>query len=68
METHGVIVSSLVESATRTGLERSPENATFSGMIADFLKQIINYDERRLSSDEMNGIAKVLEDEVLRGR
>ncbi|RKU24036.1 hypothetical protein C6503_02105 [Candidatus Poribacteria bacterium] len=67
METHGVILSSLVESATRVGLERSSGNATISGMIADFLKQIINYDERHLSSDEMNGIAKVLEDEVLRG-
>ena len=67
METHGVIASSLVDRATRVGLERIPENATFSGMIADFLKQIINYDERRLSSDEMSGIAKVLEDEVLRG-
>ena len=67
METHGVILSSLVESATRSGLERSSGNATISGMIADFLKQIINYDERRLSSDEMSGIAKVLEDEVLRG-
>jgi predicted ATPase len=67
METHGVILSSLVESATRVGLERSSGNATLSGMIADFLKQIINYDERRVSSDEMNGIAKILEDEVLRG-
>ena len=66
METHGVILSSLVEGATR-GLERSSGNATISGMIADFLKQIINYDERRLSSDEMGGIAKGLEDEVLRG-
>ena len=67
METHQTITSSLVESATRTGLERSPESATLTGMIADFLKQIINYDERHPSSDEMNGIAKVLEDEVLRG-
>lgn len=67
METHGVILSSLVESATRIGLERSSGNATLSGMIADFLKEIINYNERHLSSDEMNGIAKVLEDEVLRG-
>ena len=67
METHQTITSSLVESATRTGLERAPESATLTGMIADFLKQIINYDERHLSSDEMNGIAKVLEDEVLRG-
>ena len=67
METHGVILSSLVESATRAGLAHSSGNATISGVIADFLKQIINYDEHRLSSDEMSGIAKVLEDEVLRG-
>ena len=67
METHSVILSSLVESATRVGLERSSGNATLSGTIAGFLRQIINYDERPLSSDEMNGIAKVLEDEVLRG-
>ena len=67
METHGVMLSSLVESATRVGVERSSGNATLSGMIADFLKHIINYDERRVSSDEMNGIAKILEDEVLRG-
>ena len=67
METHQIITSSLVESTTRTGLERSAESATLTGMIADFLKGIINYDERHLSSDEMNGIAKVLENEVLRG-
>ena len=67
METHGVILSSLVEGATRVGLKRSSGNATISGMIADFLKQIINYDERHLFSDEMSGIAKILEDEVLRG-
>ncbi len=67
METYGVIISSLVEGATRGGLERFPEYATFSGIIADFLKQIINYREGRVSSDEMGGIAAVLEDEVLRG-
>lgn len=67
MQSHGVIASSLVDRATRVGLERFPEIATFSGMIADFLKQIIGYEEGRVSSDEMNGIAKVLEDEVLRG-
>ena len=66
METHGVILSSLVEGATPGG-ERSGENATLSGMIADFLKQIINYEEGRVSSDEMSGIAKFLEDQVLRG-
>ena len=67
METHGVIASSLVDLATPGGLERFSENATFSGMIADFLKQIISYEEGRISSGEMSGIAKILEDEVLRG-
>ncbi|MDD9974094.1 MAG: AAA family ATPase [Candidatus Poribacteria bacterium] len=67
METRGVITSSLVDLATPGGLERFPESATFSGMIADFLKQIMSYEEGRLSSDEMSNIAKVLENEVLRG-
>ena len=67
METRGVIASSLVDLATPDGLERFRESDTFSGMIADFLKQIISYEEGRVSSDEMGGIAKILEDEVLRG-
>ena len=67
MQSHGMIASSLVDRATRVGLERFSEIPTFSGMIADFLKQIINYNERRLSSDEMSGIAKVMEGEILRG-
>ena len=67
METRGVIISSLVENATRIGLERFHEDATLSGVTADFLKQIINYDERRVPSDEMSGVAKFLEDKVLRG-
>ena len=68
METYGVIISSLVESATRIGLERFHEDATLSGVTADFLKQIINYDERRVPSDAMSEIAKFLEDKVLRGK
>ena len=67
MQSHGMIASSLVDRATRVGLDQFSEIPVFSGMIADFLKQIINYDERRWFSDEMSGIVKVLEDEVLRG-
>ena len=67
MEIHGVITSSLVDRATRVGLERFSEIPAFSGLIADFLKQIIVSEERHLPSDEMNGIAEVLENEVLRG-
>ncbi len=67
METRGIIISSLVEGATRIGLERFHEDATLSGVTADFLKQIINYDERRVPSDEMTGAVKYLENKVLRG-
>ena len=67
MQSHRMIASSLVDRATRVGLEQFSEIPVFSGMIADFLKQIIHYDERRWFSDEMSGIVKFLEDEVLRG-
>ena len=67
MQSHGVIASSLIENATRLGLERFPAIPAFSGMIADFLKLIVRYDEHRGSSYEMRRIAKVLENEVLQG-
>ena len=67
MQSHGVIASSLVDSATSVGLERFPEIATFSGMIADFLKHIINYKKPDRSSGGMADIAKALETEVVRG-
>ena len=67
MQSHGVIASSLIENATRPGLERFPAMPAFSGMIADFLKLIVRYDEHHGSSDEMRRIAKALENEVLQG-
>jgi len=39
----------------------------FSGMTADFVKQLIKYRERNGTSGNMNGIAKALEAEVLQG-
>ena len=63
-----VIASSLAERATPTGLERSPESSTFSGMIADFLKQIIRYQARNGSRDQVSSIAKALEDDILHGQ
>ena len=67
MQSHGVIASSLIENATRLGLERFPAIPAFSGMIADFLKLIVRYDERHRLSYEMRRIAKALENEVLQG-
>ena len=67
MQSHGVIASSLIENATRLGLERFPAIPAFSGMIADFLKLIVSYDEHRGSSYKMKRIAKALENEALQG-
>ena len=67
MQSRGVITSSLIKRATRIGLERFPEVSTLSGMIADFLEQLIHYKERNTSSKTINSIAKALEDELLRG-
>ena len=68
MQSHRVIASSLIDSVTRIGLERLPEVPTFSGMIADFLKHIINYKERDKSLNEIVDIANALENDVLCGK
>ena len=68
MQSHGVIASSLVDRTTRVGLERFPEIATFSGMIADFLKYIITYRAGSKPAPEINSIVKILENDVLRGQ
>ena len=67
MQSHGVIASSVVDRFTSVGLERFPEIATFSGMIVDFLKHIINYKQPDRFSGGMVDIAKTLEREVVRG-
>ncbi len=67
METRGIISNSLIDIATPGGSEHFTKDSTFSGMIADFLKQIINYKEVRMPSREIAEIANLLEKEVLRG-
>ena len=68
MQSHGVIASALIERATRTGLERFLEPSTFSGMTADFLQALIRYKGRSGSEEQVNDIAKALEDDLLRGQ
>ena len=68
MQIHGVIASSLIDRATPTDSEPFPEAFTFSGMIADFLQQIIHYQKRNGSVDQMSRIAKALEDDILHGQ
>ena len=66
MQSHGVIATALIKRATRIGLDRL-EVSTFSGMIADFLEQIINYRESGPSSSHIHRVAKQLETELLEG-
>ena len=68
MQSHRVIVSSLVKRTTRVGLERFPEVPTLSGVIAEFMQQIILYEEERVSNSEMTDIAAALESDVLAGQ
>ena len=67
MQSHGVIASALIKRATRIGLDRF-EVSTFSGMIADFLEQIVNYKERKGSSSSIRRVAEQLEAELLEGK
>lgn len=68
MQSHRVIMSSLVKRTTRVGLERFPEVPTLPGVIAEFMQQIILYEEERVSNSEMADIAAALESDVLAGQ
>ena len=67
MQSHAVIASALIKRATRIGLDRL-EVSTFSGMIADFMEQIVLYKERNGSSKKINRVAEQLETELLEGK
>ncbi len=67
METRGIITSSLIDLATHGGSEHFTKDSTFSGMIADFLKFINNYEEREIYPSEIVEVSKTLENKVLQG-
>ena len=68
VQSRGVIASSLIDRVTnRIGLENLPGVPAFSGVIADFLKQIINYRKHSRDSGGILEIAEALETNVLRG-
>lgn len=72
MQSHRIIASALVGRSTRAGVERMPQIPTFSGSVADFMRQLILYDERRTASrraasKRVAKLAKNLEEETLSG-
>ena len=48
MHAHSVVVSALIESASMTGLRPAARTPMLSGVLADFLEQMINLDHPRL--------------------
>ena len=67
MQSHRVIASSLVERATRGGLTPL-EIPTFSGVVADFMQQLILYEESQAPHKEITRLAGVIESDVLAGQ
>ena len=67
MQSHRVITSSLVSRSTRAGLE-ALEVPTLSGVVADFMQQIILYEEDTSPDAKMDHIADTLESDVLAGQ
>ena len=65
MQSHGAIASSLIKRTTRIGLGNEP--SPFSGMVADFLEQIVRYSGYSGSPEKIEPIAKKLENELLGG-
>ena len=67
MQSHRVIASSLVIRSTRAGLERFPALPAFSGVMADFMQQLIMYRNERDTHPTLDQIAKELEKDTLAG-
>ncbi len=67
MQSRDVLATALIKRATRIGLDRL-EVSTFSGMIGDFLEQIVPYKERKGASNRISRVAEQLEAELLEGK
>lgn len=67
MQSRDVLATALIKRATRIGIDPL-EVSTFSGMIGDFLEQIVQYKEHDKSSDDIRHVAEQLEMELLEGK
>ena len=67
MQSRDVLAGALIKRATRIGLERF-EVSKFSGMIGDFLEQIVSYSESKEPSSSTRRVSELLETELLEGK
>ena len=66
MHAHRVVVGSLIRGAARGGIQADAPLPQMSGVLADFLEQIIELGDSAIQN-RRNALAQRLEDEVLRG-
>lgn len=68
MHAHQVVVRALIASASRTALRTDPSMPTMSGVLGDFLEQLVTLASASQQEHGMyNELAKYLEDNLLRG-
>ena len=68
MHAYRVVVRSLIEGATSAGLRPTAPMPTLSGVMADFLEQLIEFDDTpRMSHNRNRDIARDLEENILSG-
>ena len=66
MHAHRVVVGSLIRGAARGGIQADAPLPQMSGVLADFLEQIIELGDPAIQN-RRNALAQRLEDEILRG-
>ena len=68
MHAHRVVVASLIERAPRAGLRRDTPLPALSGVLADFLEQLVGLGEpRRRQRSNKGNLAANLEQQILKG-
>ena len=67
MHAHRLVVASLIERAPRAGIQRDPPLPALSGVLADFLEQLVGISELRRRPNNKGNLAASLERQILKG-
>ncbi len=68
MHSHRVVVASLIERASHAGLRRGKPLPSLSGVLADFLENLVGLGEPRRRRDNKGNLATNLEQQILKGQ
>ena len=67
MHAHRVVVASLIQRAPHAGLQRDMPLPALSGVLADFLEQLVEFGQPRRQRNNRGNLAKNLELQILKG-